>query len=93
MNGVVFQISDSVMTNSDDHRSPNQLKSLEPEPLVHEARVELEGVAPDEGGDHGDDPVGDEDRGADERPAPHDPVHHPGEAEPEHQLDGHARPR
>ena len=40
MNGVVFQISDNVMTNSDDHRSPNQLKSLEAEPLVHEPRVE-----------------------------------------------------
>src|SRR3954471_1782876 len=30
MNGVVFQISDEMMTNSDDHRSPNQLKSPSP---------------------------------------------------------------
>ena len=30
MNGVVFQISDNVMTNSDDQRSPNQLKSPRP---------------------------------------------------------------
>ena len=30
MNGVVFQISDRVMTNSDDQRSPNQLKSPRP---------------------------------------------------------------
>ena len=30
MNGVVFQISDRVMTKSDDHRSPNQLKSPSP---------------------------------------------------------------
>ena len=30
MNGVVFQISDRMMTNSDDQRSPNQLKSSSP---------------------------------------------------------------
>src|SRR5215218_8899350 len=30
MNGVVFQISDSMITASDDHRSPNQLKSSSP---------------------------------------------------------------
>ena len=30
MNGVVFQISDRMMTNSDDQRCPNQLKSPSP---------------------------------------------------------------
>ncbi len=30
MNGVVFQISEKVMTNSEDHRPPNQLKSPSP---------------------------------------------------------------
>ena len=40
MNGVVFQISDRQITNSDDQRSPNQLKSPRPEPLVDEAGVE-----------------------------------------------------
>ena len=35
-------------------------------------------------------PYGDEDPGADERPTPDDAVHHPGEAEAEHQLDDDA---
>ena len=30
MNGVVFQISERVMTTSEDQRSPNQLKSPRP---------------------------------------------------------------
>ena len=48
MNGVVFQISDRVITNRDEHREPNQSKLVEVEPLVHEPWSELEGVAPGE---------------------------------------------
>src|SRR5579885_3534067 len=34
MNGVVFQISDMQMTNSDDHRWPNQAKLPRPNQLL-----------------------------------------------------------
>ena len=71
MNGVVFQISDRQMTTSDGQRSPNQSVSPRPgprQPVVDEAGVEGEGVLPGEGGDDGDDPVGDEDRRAQHRP-------------------------
>ena len=78
----------------DDHgqrRPPVREPGLvaEPEPLVDEARVEGEGVLPGEGGDHGDDAVGDEDRRADRTPAEDDAVHHRGEGEADDQLDGH----
>ena len=65
----------------DDHRQrrpPVREPGLvaEAEPLVDEARVEGERVLPGVGGDHGDDPVGDQDRGAHRAPPEHDAVHH-----------------
>ena len=59
MNGVVFQISDR---HDDEQRRPalaEPVEVAEAEPLVDEAGVELERVAPDERRDDGDDAVGD----------------------------------
>ena len=69
MNGVVFQTSAMMITASELKRSPNQaLSSAMNGQLVDEAGVGVERELPGERGDDGDDPVGDQDRGAHQAP-------------------------
>ena len=72
MNGVVFQISETMIANIAGQWSPNQLVSglihgSQWNQLFDEAVVDAERELPGEGRDHGDDAVGDQDRGAHQR--------------------------
>ena len=99
MNGVVFQISDMMMTKRLVPCWANQLRSVlipgtQREPVVDVPRVDVERVEPRERRDHGDDPVGHQDRRA-EQPAEllDRAVHDEREREPEEQLDHHGDDR
>ena len=76
MNGVVFQTSVAMITKKEPVRVANGgPRVADQRQLVDEARSRVERELPGERGDDGDDPVGDQDRGA-HRPAAEDRAVH-----------------
>ena len=67
MNGVVFQISAMMITASELMWPAEPVFFVgDQRQVVDKSRFIGEGELPGEGGDHGDDPVGDQDDGADD---------------------------
>ena len=94
MNGVVFQISETMIAKMACGKSPNQFVSSamngsQPNQPFTKPLLRRERELPGERGDDGDDPVGDQDRGPHHSTGEDDLVHHHREREADDQLDGH----
>ena len=88
MNGVVFQTSARMMTAIACHGGSSGAVVAE-QRARRGSRARRPGVLPAEGGDDGDDPVRDQDRGAHGARGEDRAVHHERERHAEHQLDRH----